>query len=113
MKRLTPILVTAICILLGYLVGAKNTASEFENHIEQHIIVKSDNKLNEVLSLVNGLYVENIDMDTLIEKSIPKVLTELDPHSVYIPKEEVESSNAELESSFSGIGIRFTIQEDT
>ena len=113
MKRLTPILVTAICILLGYLVGAKNTASEFENHIEQHIIVKSDNKLNEVLSLVNGLYVENVDMDTLIEKSIPKVLTELDPHSVYIPKEEVESSNAELESSFSGIGIRFTIQEDT
>ena len=113
MKRRTPILVTAICILLGYLVGAKNTASEFENHIEQHIIVKSDNKLNEVLSLVNGLYVENIDMDTLIEKSIPKVLTELDPHSVYIPKEEVESSNAELESSFSGIGIRFTIQEDT
>ena len=113
MKRFTPILVTAICILLGYLVGSKNTASQIEKHIEQHILVKNDNKLCEVLSLVNGLYVDEMDMDTLIEKSIPKVLTELDPHSVYIPIEEVEASNSELESSFSGIGIRFTIQEDT
>lgn len=121
MKRITPILVTAICILLGYFIGSKSTVSQIEKRvekqivkqIEEHIAVNSDNKLCEVLTLVNGLYVDDIDMDTLIEKSIPKVLTELDPHSVYIPIDEVETINSELESSFSGIGIRFTIQEDT
>ena len=117
MKRITPILVTAICILLGYLVGAKDATKQIKKQIDQHfkekIIIESDNKLCEVLSHINGFYVENVDMDTLIEQSIPKVLTELDPHSVYIPLDEVEKTNSELESSFSGIGIRFTIQEDT
>ena len=117
MRRITPILVTLICILLGYLIGAKSTVTQIEEkineHVKEQILVKSDNKLCEVLSLVNGLYVENIEMDSLVEKSIPKVLTELDPHSVYIPIDEVEATNSELESSFSGIGIRFTIQEDT
>ena len=117
MKRITPILVTLICILLGYLIGVKSAAKQIEGrineHVKEHVLVKSDNKLCEVLSLVNGLYVENIEMDSLVEKSIPKVLTELDPHSVYIPIDEVEATNSELESSFSGIGIRFTIQEDT
>ena len=121
MKRITPILVTAICILLGYFIGSKSKVSQIEKRIErqiekqieEHIVANSDNKLCEVLTLVNGLYVDNIDMDTLIEQSIPKVLSELDPHSVYIPIDEVEAINSELESSFSGIGIRFTIQEDT
>ena len=117
MKRIIPILVTAICILLGYLVGTKDATTQIKRQIDQHfkekIIIESDNKLCEVLSHINGFYVENVDMDTLIEKSIPKVLTELDPHSVYIPLDEVEQTNSELESSFSGIGIRFTIQEDT
>lgn len=109
MKRITPIFISAACILLGFYAGTRNTVT----HIEEHIVVKSDNKLCEVLGLINGLYVDKVDMDSLIEKSIPKVLTELDPHSVYIPLEEVEATNSELESSFSGIGIRFTIQEDT
>ncbi len=113
MRRLTPFLVTIICLLLGYYAGTSNTVSQIEEHVERHIIAKSDNKLTEVLSLVNGMYVEDVDIDSIIEKSIPKVLTELDPHSVYIPIDEVEATNAELESSFSGIGIRFTIQEDT
>ena len=109
MKRLIPIFISAACVLLGFYAGTRNTVAQ----IEEHIVIKSDNKLCEVLSLVNGLYVDDVDMDSLIEKSIPKVLTELDPHSVYIPLEEVEATNSELESSFSGIGIRFTIQEDT
>ena len=52
-------------------------------------------------------------MDSIIEKSIPKVIEELDPHSTYIPVDEVEAMTSDLQSSFSGIGVRFTIQEDT
>ena len=109
MKRLTTILVTTMCLLLGYYFGTSNTLSQ----IKRHAIAIHDNKMNEVLSVVNDMYVDDVSIDSIIEKSIPKVLTELDPHSVYIPIEEVEATNSELESSFSGIGIRFTIQEDT
>ena len=109
MKRLIPILVTTMCLLLGYYVGTSSTISQ----IERHLRIPHDNKISEVLGVVDNMYVNDVDIDSIIEKSIPKVLTELDPHSVYIPVEEVEATNSELESSFSGIGIRFTIQEDT
>ena len=109
MKRFIPILVTTLCLLLGYIVGTSSTLSQ----IKKHLSIEHDNKMNEVLGLVNGMYVDELDIDSIIENCIPKVLTELDPHSVYVPIEEVEAANAELESSFSGIGIRFTIQEDT
>ena len=109
MKRLVPILVTTMCMLLGYYVGTSITLSQ----IKKHLTFTHDNKMSEVLSVVNGMYVDEVSIDSIIEKSIPKVLTELDPHSVYVPIEELEATNSELESSFSGIGIRFTIQEDT
>ena len=109
MRRLTTILVTTMCLLIGYYFGTSNTLTQ----IRKHAIAIHDNKMNEVLSVVNDMYVDDVSIDSIIEKSIPKVLTELDPHSVYIPIEEVEATNSELESSFSGIGIRFTIQEDT
>ena len=108
MKRLIPIFVTIMCLLLGYYAGTSNTMSQIEKQIAPY-----NNKFNEVLSTVNGMYVDEIEIDSIIEKCIPKVVTELDPHSVYVPIEEVEETNSELESSFSGIGIRFTIQEDT
>ena len=109
MKRLIPILVTTMCLLLGYIVGTSSTLSQ----IKKSLSIDHGNKMNEVLGVVNGMYVDELDIDSIIENCIPKVLTELDPHSVYVPIEEVEATNAELESSFSGIGIRFTIQEDT
>ncbi len=46
-------------------------------------------------------------------KAMPQILAELDPHSTYIPAQNLEEVNSELEGSFSGIGIQFTIQNDT
>ena len=109
MRRLFPILVTIMCLMLGYYFGTKDAISLIiKERPTQH-----DNKIDEVLTLVNEMYVDNVGIDSIIEKSIPKILTELDPHSLYIPLKDVEATNSELESSFSGIGIRFTIQEDT
>ena len=73
----------------------------------------SDNKLSELLRLIQNQYVDTIDMDELIEKSIPKILSELDPHSVYIPAKKAEEADQDLRGSFSGIGIQFMIQSDT
>lgn len=73
----------------------------------------SSNKLSNLLYIIGNQYVDTVDMEDLVEKTIPKVLAELDPHSVYIPAQKAEESNQELRGSFSGIGIQFMIQSDT
>lgn len=70
-------------------------------------------KLSDLLYIIGNQYVDSVDMEDLIEKTIPKVLAELDPHSVYIPAQKAEESDQELRGSFSGIGIQFMIQSDT
>ena len=65
------------------------------------------------MHIIGNQYVDTVNVDALIEKTIPKVLAELDPHSVYIPAQKAEESNQELKGSFSGIGIQFMIQSDT
>ena len=56
---------------------------------------------------------DTVNMTDLVEKAMPQILAELDPHSTYIPAQNLEEVNSELEGSFSGIGIQFTIQNDT
>ena len=107
MKGYTGVIVV-ICLLGGFFIGTQITGNK--NTI---IINTVDNKLDEVLGIIKTNYVDSTDIDSIIEKSLPKVISELDPHSVYIPKKDVEETNSDLQSSFSGIGIRFTIQEDT
>lgn len=70
-------------------------------------------KLNEVLTLINTFYVDTINAGKVTEDILPQVLHDLDPHSVYIPADEVEEANEDLNGSFSGIGVSFSILNDT
>jgi carboxyl-terminal processing protease len=70
-------------------------------------------KLNNVYQAISGLYVDSVPDKKLVEAAIEATLKELDPHSAYIPKEEVEKVNEPLEGSFEGVGIQFQIFEDT
>ena len=70
-------------------------------------------KLNNVFSVISNLYVDSINEKKLVETAIIATLKELDPHSSYIPKDEVERVNEPLEGSFEGVGIQFQIFEDT
>jgi carboxyl-terminal processing protease len=70
-------------------------------------------KFGRVLSLANNYYVDSINSDKLVEAAIVGLLKELDPHSVYITKEEVDEMNEPLEGSFDGVGIQFNILDDT
>ena len=96
-------------VLAGFFIGAYIGKDIYTSGTSY----SDNNKFNEILGIIDNQYTDSVCIDSLIEKSIPKMLTELDPHSVYIPADEVEVVNSDLESSFSGIGIRFTIQEDT
>ena len=81
--------------------------------IEFNRPLSSNNKLSDLIGIINSYYVDTVDVEALVEKTIPKVLSELDPHSVYIPAKEAEQADQELRGSFSGVGIQFMIQSDT
>ena len=70
-------------------------------------------KFGNVLDLIDENYVDSAKTSELIEKSIENMLENLDPHSVYIPKKEVEASNEPLIGNFDGVGIQFNLLNDT
>lgn len=104
-------LTMAICVVVGILVG-----TFYANHFSGNrlnIINSGSNKLNNLFHVVNDKYVDTVDINDLVERAMPKILTELDPHSVYISAKDAQNANDELKSSFSGVGIEFVIREDT
>jgi carboxyl-terminal processing protease len=70
-------------------------------------------KLVEVMQIIDLAYVDSVDMDDVVSGAIEKSLRDLDPHSAYIPAEEVEKANEPLEGSFEGIGVSFQVMDDT
>ena len=104
-------LIIAISVVAGILIGTFYARHFAGNKLG--IINSSSNKLNALLRVIDDQYVDTVNMTDLVEKAMPQILAELDPHSTYIPAQKLEEVNSELEGSFSGIGIQFTIQEDT
>ena len=108
--RFTPLWM-AICVVIGVLIG-----SFYANHFSGNrlnIINSSGNKLNNLLHIIDDQYVDTVNINDLVEKAMPQILAELDPHSVYITARDGEIANDDLRGSFSGIGIEFTIRQDT
>ena len=73
----------------------------------------SPNKISQVVQYIERFYVEDQDMDKIMDKGIESMLQELDPHSVYIPKSDVQKANEPLDGSFVGVGIAFQLVKDT
>ena len=72
-----------------------------------------DDKLLQTIAFVRNYYVDPIQLDTIYEKAIPALLSELDPHSEYIPAKMFSEVNESLEGEFDGIGIVFNASTDT
>ena len=101
---LIPIII-AISVVAGIIIGTGFSNNKF---ISNH-----DRKLNTILNLVSDGYVEKVDINNIIEKTIPDLLSNLDPHTTYIPAKDLTAVNDELDGSLSGIGISFFIMNDT
>ncbi|HUX83616.1 MAG TPA: S41 family peptidase, partial [Chitinophagaceae bacterium] len=69
--------------------------------------------LQEILDLIRVKYVDTMDQASLNSDAINGILSHLDPHSVYIPPEDLEGVNDDLEGDFEGIGVEFTMVRDT
>lgn len=76
-------------------------------------LISSYLKFKDILTYIQRDYVDEVNTDELVESAITNMLEELDPHSVYIPAEELEMAKAQLEGEFEGIGIEFNIFRDT
>lgn len=70
-------------------------------------------RIEEVMNLVQTQYVSDPNTDKLSEEAVRHVLRTLDPHSIYIPAREVQRTNEALQGNFEGVGITFTVVDDT
>ncbi|MDD5787929.1 MAG: S41 family peptidase [Bacteroidales bacterium] len=109
-NRLMPFLM-ALCVVIGILIG-----TFYANHFSGNrlnIINSGSNRLNNLLHIIDDQYVDAVNLDSLVDKAIPQILSDLDPHSVYISAKDVQQATDDLKGSFSGIGVEFVIREDT
>lgn len=116
MKKYVFPTLTIICLLFGFLIGNavsnKVNAQRFYLHNGQ-LFQQPDSKIDQVLELIETGYVDPINLDSITEEVTKEIIKRLDPHSSYIPKEDLDMVNSELSASFSGVGVQFSIQNDT
>jgi carboxyl-terminal processing protease len=98
---------TVISILLGMMLLAGSTPLTAQE------VQDNTMKFGRLLRLIDSYYVDTTSVNALTEKAIVEVLRSLDPHSVYISKEEVEKMNEPLQGNFEGVGISFNVYHDT
>lgn len=100
----------ALVLVVGVILGV--TLKKDPGRTSLTIYPRSD-KLSNVLKYIEDQYVDTVSMNELVENTIPTILKNLDPHSIYIPASELKEVNEPLEGGFDGIGISFNMPNDT
>ena len=109
-NRYLPLLM-ALSTIVGIIIG-----TFYANHFSGNrlnIINSGSNRLNNLLHIIDDQYVDTVNIDSLVDKAIPQILADLDPHSVYINAKDAQAVGDDLKGSFSGVGIEFVIRNDT
>ncbi|MDC0189435.1 S41 family peptidase [Flavobacteriales bacterium] len=102
--KVKPNIIT-VFIILSIIVVANNLFLKSEK--------ANEHKISFLLNAIKENYVDSIDMNSLVESSIEQTLKNLDPHSIYMDINQVQSSMEMMQGSFEGIGVEFSIQKDT
>ncbi len=111
--------VVALAVIVGIWLGmtaARSGAAKAQanSDINRMISVMMGNdKLSQTMAMIQNLYVDEVNRDTLVEVLMPELMAQLDPHSVYIPPQEMSGLNEELDGEFDGIGVEFNMATDT
>lgn len=101
-------LIIGFSIAIGIFVG-----STFSMFNPRKSIFDRGNKIDAILEYINSSYVDTVDVQELVESSIPAIIAGLDPHSAYLSAQEMEISGNDLQGHFSGIGVQFYVLNDT
>ncbi|MBR1809475.1 MAG: S41 family peptidase [Paludibacteraceae bacterium] len=104
--------ITVICLIIGFFIG-NALANRANAQLRWGNFTLQLSKVDQLLQYMETAYVDSIDVDSITEDIMTDIVSKLDPHSAYIPKKDLDLVNSELSSSFSGIGVQFSIQNDT
>jgi len=107
-KIYIPVLL-AVALVTGILIGNRLNSNSGNNVA----YTSNVNKFDAIVNLIQNAYVDSISTDSLIEKTIPQLLKNLDPHTTYIPAKEMVGVEEEMRGNFGGIGVQFSIQNDS
>lgn len=103
--------VIAMALALGIFLGGK---LNFNDSPEKLFTTNSKkDKLNRLIDYIDYEYVDDINTDSIVDVTVNNILNKLDPHSVYIPKEEMKKVSENMKGDFVGIGINFYMYKDT
>lgn len=110
-----PLVLVAIVFVVGVRIGAKRARKATQTQLREIMgeLALPTNKLTYTLSLIENSYVDSLALDSIIEHVMPHVVEKLDPHSEYIPAEQMQEVNEPLEGEFDGIGVVFNMATDT
>lgn len=100
-------LILAIGILMGSLLDFPSKITPLNSK------TTSRDKIDRLIYFIENEYVEEVDTDSIIDSTVNGILAQLDPHSVYIGKEEFEYVEESMRGNFVGIGINFYMYKDT
>ena len=103
--------VIALALAIGILIGGK---LHFNDTPEKLFTTNSKkDKLNRLIDYIDYEYVDEINTDSIVDVTVNNILDKLDPHSVYIPKEEMKKVSENMKGDFVGIGVNFYMYKDT
>lgn len=102
----------AAALSIGIFIGVK-IGKRIPYILEDNTPVASDTKLDEIIRYIKGRYVDDVTKDDIFGKTINDLLTSLDPHSSYIPADELKLVNEQLGDNFEGIGVEYMMNDDT
>ncbi len=107
-KKFNLAILSVLILVLGMYLGFK-----FNEEIRGVGFRSKASSIEQIMRLIEKKYVDTVDLKQIEQQTIEELLSQLDPHSVYIPVEDMEKANEQLEGNFEGIGIEFYLLNDT
>jgi carboxyl-terminal processing protease len=104
-----PVLLSIACVV-GIYIGA---LFNFSSPLSSARLYNQKQKLNTLIQLIEDRYVDEVNTDSIVDLTINEIIRDLDPHTAYLPKAELDAENQSMNGSFVGIGISFYKNNDT
>ncbi|MEM0517696.1 MULTISPECIES: S41 family peptidase [Aequorivita] len=109
-KKYLPLWI-GLALAIGVFIGSK---LNFNDNTEKIFATSSKkDKLNRLIDYIDYEYVDKVNTDSIVDVTVYGILSNLDPHSVYIPKKEYQHSADDMRGAFIGIGVSFYIYKDS
>ncbi len=103
-------LIVGVAIAVGIFIGS---TFNFQNKSVLFSSNSNEAKIKRLINYINYDYVDKVNTDSLLDDAITTMLAKLDPHSVYIPKDELQRVTESMQGKFAGIGVSFIVHDDS